>query len=132
VRRQLMAGLVGAATFALNVVGGAQAQPTDRQTQCFYPADWHGWKAPPDSKSIYIRVGVNRIYRLELADACIELQAPDAHLITQLRGSDMYCTALDFDLRVSEEHGISVRCIVSGVTELTPAEAAALPKNLQP
>jgi hypothetical protein len=126
-----MVGVAGAAMCGLSVVG-AQAQPTHQQTQCFYPKDFGGWKATPDSKSIYIRVGANRVYRLDLAGACFELQAPDAHLITHLRGSGMYCTALDFDLKVSEDRGIAIPCIVSGMTELTPDQTAALAKNLQP
>jgi hypothetical protein len=132
VRHMMAAALAGAASLVLVTAGAVQAQPADRQTQCFFPNEWNGWKATPDAKAIYLRVGVSKIYRLDLADACEELQEPDAHLITKLRGSDSYCNALDFDLSVSEPHGIPTPCIVSKMTQLTPDEAAALPKNLRP
>lgn len=131
--RQLMAtGMAAAAAFTLASASGAQAQPASSSPQCFFPSDWNGWKATPDSRAIYIRVGVSKIYRLDFANACTELQQPDAHLVTKVRGSGTYCTALDFDISVSQTHGIPTPCIASKLTQLTPAEAAALPKELRP
>ncbi len=128
-----VASIAGATELALLIGGAVSAEPAGRQTQCFYPNEWSGWKAAKDTKSIYLRVGVNRIYRLDLASACDELRYPDVHLITKVHGSGSYCSALDFDLSVvSEPHGIPVPCIVSKMTALTPSEAAALPKDLKP
>ena len=92
--------LAGSAALALLAGGAAQAQPKPA-VQCFFSNQWNGWRATPDSKAIYIRVGVNTIYRLDLVDACPELQDGDAHLITHIHGSDSICSALDFDLKVS-------------------------------
>lgn len=125
-----IASLVGA--LGLLALGAAPTQAQERQTQCFWPNEWTGWKAAPDSKSIYLRVDVTRIYRLDLANACPVLQDPDAHLILHQRGAETYCTALDFDLEVAEPQGVRMPCIVSNMTQLTPAEAAALPKDLRP
>ncbi len=113
---------------------GAEARPPSRAPSCFYPSDWSGgWKATPDSKTIYLRVRAHDIYRLDLGSACPDLQAPDAHLILNAQGTDVFCTALDFDLGVAEvPPTIAASCIVRRVTELTPAEAAALPKSLRP
>ena len=127
-----IAGIAGAAGLALLIAGAAPAEPAGRQARCFFPNEWSGWKATKDARSIYLRVGVSRIYRLDLSNACEELRYPEAHLITNVRGGGSYCSPLDFDLSVSEPHGIPVACIVSKMTELTPSEAAALPKDLRP
>ena len=124
--------LAAAAALALASIGAAQAKP--EPNICFYPNDWNGWKATPDARAIIVRVGVNKFYRLGFSNACPQLKYADAHLITQVRGSNMYCSPLDFDLRVSESGpgAIPVPCIVSSMTLLSPAEAAALPRNLKP
>lgn len=132
VRYLMGTGMAAAAAFTLAAANVAQAQPASSAPQCFFPNEWNGWKATSDSKAIYIRVGVSKIYRLDFANACTDLQQPDAHLITKVRGSGAYCTALDFDISVSEPHGIATPCIASKLTQLTPEEAAALPRNLRP
>jgi hypothetical protein len=134
-RKHLLAATLAGLT-ALSVLGLAiaDAQPASSKPpqQCFYSNDWDGWKATPDSKAIYIRVGINKIWRLDLASACPTLQSPNPHLITKLHGSSSICSALDLDLRVSDDSGFAVPCIVSELTPLSAAEAAALPKNLRP
>jgi hypothetical protein len=130
-RKHLLAG----GLIALSLLGTAvaNADPVSKTPmQCFYSNDWSGWKATPDSKSIYIRVGVNKLYRLDLSSACPALQAPNSHLITDLHGSSSICSALDLDMRVSDGTGFATPCIVSEITPLTAAEATALPKDLRP
>lgn len=125
----LLIGLAAASAVGL----AADAQPSTKPApSCFFSVDWDGWKATPDSKSIYIRVGVRDVYKLDLSSACPELQMPDAHLVTHIRGSDSICSPLDLDLRVSDMHGFATPCIVSAITPLSPAEAAALPPKLKP
>jgi hypothetical protein len=131
-KRLLATTLIGVAVAVLGMAA-ADAQPSQKPApQCFFSQDWDGWKATKDSKTIYIRVGVSHIYRLDLSNACPELQMPDAHLITHIRGSSTICTALDLDLKVSDMHGFATPCIVSQITPLSPAEAAALPKDVRP
>lgn len=125
--------LAGLAALSMLGLGVADAQPAAKPAQqCFYSHDWNGWKATPDAKSIYIRVGISKIYRLDLSAACPTLLSPNPHLITETHGSSSICTALDIDLRVSDGGGFSTPCIVSEITPLSAAEAAALPKNLKP
>ena len=127
----MAAALAATAALALFAGGAAQAQPKPAPA-CFFTTEWNGWRATPDSRTIYIRVGVKNIYRLDLANECPELQQANAHLITHLHGSDSICSAVDFDLKVGDTEGFSVPCIVSNLSQLTPDEAAALPKNLRP
>ena len=109
----------------------ANAQPS--KMSCFWVRDWAGWKITPDAKSMYIRVSMNRIYRLDFRGACTAAQFGGSHLVTKSRGSSSICSPLDLDLRVSQgRHGIATPCIVSAITQLTPDEATALPKPLRP
>jgi hypothetical protein len=122
--------------FAASVVSTAGAQPADapKRDRCFFVNQFENWRAP-DNKTIYIRTTVSRYYRLDLAQTCSELQWPGAHLVMNVRGPDTICTALDWDLKVSTDpgiHGMAVPCIVKSMTELSPDEAAAIPKKFKP
>jgi len=126
------------AFFAATVSAAAQpAAPPATQTppghpRCFYPNEFEGWKAP-DDRTIYLRIRIHRIYRLDLSSPCAGLRWPDAHLIMNVRGSDTICTPLDWDLKVaSSPPSIAEACIVKTMTELSPAEADAIPKKYQP
>src|ERR1700685_3265304 len=88
--------------FAVLVFGAASAaaQPP-AQHACFPINQMQGWRAP-DSKTLFIRVNLNRYYRLDLSSSCPLLKAPDSHLITKVRGSNLICSAVDWDLSVSQ------------------------------
>ena len=125
--------MIGAAG-ALTLASAPSAQPEAVKApppHCFFSTDWEGWKATRDDKSIYIRVRLRDIYRLDLSTPCPDLHWPDAHLITNLHGGTI-CNALDIDLKVAQGRNFPTSCIVSKLTQLTPAEASALPKELQP
>lgn len=122
------------AVFALALLSGvapAAAQPA--QNACFLITEFRGWKAP-DTKTIFIRVGLDRVYRLDLANTCSLLAMPNVHLITKTRGPDLVCSAIDWDLSVSESPpgNIPEPCIVKKMTLLSPAEAAAIPPRYRP
>ena len=129
--RTVMLGAIAAAIGIVQV----QAQPGETSTkrnQCFFLNQMDGWRAP-DDKTLYIRAGLNRYYRLDLGAACHKLKWPRAHLITKARGSDMVCSPLDWDLSVAETpDGIPEQCIVKAMTPLTPEEVAAIPQPFKP
>ena len=124
-----------AATLGLLVlvfgVAPAAAQPA--QNACFPITEFRGWKAP-DTKTILIRVGFDRVYRLDLANTCSLLTSPGSHLITKTRGPDLVCSAVDWDLSVSQPPpgNIPEPCIVKKMTLLSPGEAAAIPRKFKP
>jgi hypothetical protein len=123
-----------AALALMLAVGAAHAQSpaTPARNQCFFINQFENWKAP-DSKTINIRVAMTRYYRLDLSASCPELQLPDSHLITYTRGPDTVCSALDWDLRVSEGAShFGSPCIVKTMTLLSPDEVAAIPKGFKP
>lgn len=126
--------LTSLAALAWGIVA-ANAQPAtiSPKRSCFPLYEMRGWKAA-DARTIYIAVDPDRIFRLDLAQDCALLRTPVAHLITNVRGSELVCTAVDWDLAVSEgpPAGMPERCIVKEMTLLTPEEAAALPATLRP
>ncbi|HEY3776814.1 MAG TPA: DUF6491 family protein [Rhizomicrobium sp.] len=111
----------------------ANAQPDSHKRACFPINEMRGWKAA-DSHTLYIRVDPDRIFRLDLAAACPMLMMPTSHLITNVRGSDLVCSAVDWDLAVSEPPPAAMpeHCIVKQMTLLAPAEAAAIPPKFTP
>ena len=124
-----------AATLGLLVfvfgVAPAAAQPAPNA--CFPITEFRGWKAP-DTKTIFIRAGFGRVYRLDLANTCSLLTSPGSHLITKTRGPDLVCSAIDWDLSVSQPPpgNIPEPCIVKKMTLLSPEEAAAIPPKFKP
>ena len=120
-----VSGLVAAPAFA------QPAAPSQRN-QCFFVNQFENWRAP-DSRTINIRVRGSHYFRLGLGYECYPLRGPGARLITTFRGSNTICSPLDWDLRVSEGIGSpSEPCIVKTMTELSPAEVAALPSKDKP
>jgi hypothetical protein len=127
----LAAALLGTATSDADET----AQPKPKlAAECFFIRDFESWRAPPDAKSIYIRVEHNRFLRLELSAACPLLTWPDARLITRWHGPSVACDALDWDITVEQGpvRGAAAPCIVKKVHPMTPEEVAALPKKLRP
>jgi hypothetical protein len=126
------AALAGALTLtglALTGSTTASAEPPAKPgSQCFYSTEWQGWKAT-DDHTMYIRVGMRRIFRLDFASSCHTMTWPGVHLVTVYRGGDTVCSPLDLDLRVSDGNGIAEPCIVSGLSELSPDQIAAIPKK---
>ena len=100
---------------------------------CFYSNQFENWRAP-DDRTILIRVGVSRYYRLDLAGPCNGLTWPSATLINRIHGPDLICKPIDWDLMVSDsptggfEHG----CIVKSMTQLSPEEVASIPAKFRP
>jgi Family of unknown function (DUF6491) len=100
--------------------------------QCFSTTEMGNWRAG-DDRTLYIRVRLNQVYRIELRDRCPFLTAPGARLISTFRGSNLICSPLDWDLKVSSGIGGSIEpCLVKAMTRLSPEEIAALPKKAVP
>jgi hypothetical protein len=128
--RPVSIALISAAL--VTTVVRAQPEQAPRGDACFFSRDFMQWRAP-DPNTIFIRVGVNRFYRLDLTAPCRALLFPDAILVSVFRGSDTICRPIDWDLRVSQyPAGITEQCIVRAMTRLTPEEVAAIPPHFRP
>jgi hypothetical protein len=122
-RKILMASALAAIALA-----GLPANAQAPGQSCFYSNQWTSWKAP-DDHTIFLKVG-NRVYRLDLA-SCPTLNMGGATLITHSHSTQI-CSAIDWDLKVRGGGGVTTGCIVSKMTQLTPDEIAALPKDARP
>ncbi len=126
----LRAGIL--AGVAAVLIGGQALAATDNpRTPCFYITQWQGWKAP-DPNTIYLGVNLHEVYRADLSAGSPQLLWPDAHLVSQVRGSDSICSAIDLQLAVADTNGFRQPLIVRKLTKLTPEEVAAIPKRYRP
>ena len=111
----------------LLIPGFASAAP-----RCFSVSEMNGWRSP-DARTIYIRTGADRYYRLDLARECSTLKSINPHLVLRSRASDLICSALDLDVKASQSPvGIVEPCFPKSLTELSVAEVAALPRGAKP
>jgi hypothetical protein len=123
-----LAGVLG---FAVVSASAADSAPAHSLNPCFAANEWTDWKSPsPDV--IYLRIEFNRVYRLDLSAGSSELQDPDVHLVSKIRGSNWICSPLDLDLEVDDLHGIHDFLIVKAITPLTPDEVKAIPAKYRP
>jgi len=123
--------LLAASVLAITIAPVA-AEPARPAGQCFRTTEMGNWRAA-DANTIYVRVHLKQIYRLDLRNRCSLLTAPGARLITNFRGSNLVCSPLDWDLKVSAGIGSNEEpCIVKTMTPLSPEEIAALPKKVTP
>jgi hypothetical protein len=130
--KPMKALILAAAVAALGLASAAHADapPAKPKQSCFFTRDWTGWRSP-DEKTIYLRVNVKDIYKIDLSSGSSLLTWPDSHLINEVRGTDSVCSAIDLDLRVSNDHVVEP-LFVKSIAKLTPEEVAAIPKKYLP
>jgi hypothetical protein len=119
-----------AAAVLVTAPAAPRAQPPAKSAdQCFASRNVVGFNAP-DDHTVYIRVGVNEIYRLDLMTPCIDLAFRQS---IGLAGAvtPWVCSPLEATV-VYRQTGITQRCPVKTIHRLTPDERAALPKRDRP
>lgn len=130
-------GLAAVAVLSASAASAQQSRaPQSRASQrapdqCFRASDWRGWKATEDGRTMYIEAGLNRVWKLDMAQPCRELNSIGAQLITRT-DSPMICRPMDINLRVRQPGAGITYCQVRRLTRLTPAQARALPRSLRP
>lgn len=117
----------------LGLGAGSAAAAAANHSSCFLSSDWEGWKSP-DPSTVYLRVSVNRVFRLELSHPAFDLNDPSAHLVSTIRGSSWICSPLDLQpLYISDGHGVMREPLfVRSMTELTPDQVKAIPAKYRP
>lgn len=98
---------------------------------CFFIHEWQGWKSPSPTV-LYLRINRRDVYRVDLTSGSPSLQRSDMHLISESRGSDIICSALDLQLSLSDTQGFREPLIVKALTRLNPEEVAAIPRRSLP
>jgi hypothetical protein len=106
-------------------VAAAKAERT-----CFVRRDVNGFSAPND-KTVYIRVGVRQVFRLDLMGSCPNLTFRQSLGLDDRPASPWICSPLEATI-VYRQNGIRQRCPVTAIHKLTSEEVAALPKRDRP
>jgi hypothetical protein len=115
------AALAAAAAFA------AQAAPQSSPQQCFQTREMRNHTVG-DDHTLYLGVGGHDVYRVTTSDNCLAgATSSDPIVLDNTASQGRICGKMDLDIRVR-----GMRCIVSGVTKLSPEQASALPKHVQP
>jgi len=123
---------ISAITAAVVIISGAAcALSAEAADQCFFTRNIQNYSAPNDH-TLYLRVNVGDVYRLDLGGSCPGLPYDlNSIALKTVPGSSQICRPIDVDVRVRGE-GPSVPCIVSGLRKLSPEEIAAIPKKDRP
>ncbi len=129
-KRKLGGVLTAGLTAALVATAAQATSPEPRQKNCF-PAgsSWQSWSAAENGDVLYLRVGVNDIYRVDLIPGSHVYKQPDYYLVNQVRGSNWICSALDLQLTLASHYGFRQPLFPTSMRKLTPAEVAAIPKK---
>jgi hypothetical protein len=118
----------------MSVPAHAADKPADRSLrQCWRSNDFDGFTATSDH-AFNMRTRDGRYWHVETT-SCPNLQSAQPRLVTQVRGSDLICGPVDWDLRVangSGPGGFAEPCIVQSQRLLSREEAAALPRREKP
>ncbi|HEX3363673.1 hypothetical protein [Phenylobacterium sp.] len=126
--------LIAAALISLwSGTAAAQDAPpshTDHRS-CFFIHEWQGWKSP-SPMVLYLRINRRDVYRVDLTSGSPNLQRSDMHLISETRGSDVICSALDLQLSVADTQGFREPLIAKSLTRLSAEEIAAIPHRFLP
>jgi hypothetical protein len=118
--------LTSLAALATATAFGAAAHP-DAKDSCIWTRDLRNHTVG-DAHTLYFNVGGREVYRVTTSDSCLAgATSTDPIVMRDRVSTGRLCDKLDWDISVRGAH-----CIVSGVSRLTPTEAAALPKHVKP
>jgi hypothetical protein len=89
--------------------------------------------AAPDDHTVYVKVNLHDVYRLDLMISCPDVNWNQRIALESSHGAGgSICNALDAEI-ISHATGLGrQRCPVKTLTKLTPEEVAALPKGAKP
>jgi hypothetical protein len=121
-----VAGVCFAATAAL-----AETTPANTSS-CFKFGEFQNWKSPAPNV-LLIKVGANRVFRLDLRQGSDQLKYSDTRIINRNMQSTWICGPLDFSLVATDAQGTwHEPLIVNSMRQLTPDEIAAVPPQDRP
>ena len=112
-------------------VGAPDSKGKPAGRACFYHSEISGFSAP-DEHTVYVRVSVNDVYRLETFGPCMDLDWAMRIAIVDRGGGGWICVGDPADV-VYRQSGIGEqRCPVKVAAYLTPDDVKALPKKARP
>lgn len=99
--------------------------------QCFFASQASSFTAPSENR-VYVRVGVNEVYQLDMLGPCRDIDWSHRIGIAPRGGGSNICAGFDADLIVPQAGAAPSRCPVRAVRRLSPAEVEALPPRDRP
>jgi len=118
--------LAAGVALALCAAPLAAAAP-DQGESCFRLSDIGGSKLA-DPSTLYVRVNGSRVFRIEFENPCPSASTYSL-IMHPVNNDDMICRAIELNVSVRDTHE---SCPPKSLTELTPAQVAALPANVRP
>jgi hypothetical protein len=115
--------IAGALAVSAAVSAAAQPKPDNH---CILTRDLRNHTIDGDH-TLYFDVGGREIYRVEANGCLAGASSSDPIVLRDRASTGRICNKLDWDISVR-----GARCIVTGVSRLTPEEAAALPRRVHP
>jgi hypothetical protein len=98
--------------------------------KCFYRRDVRNHTVG-DAHTLYFDVAGREVWRVQMSNPCLaSAVSSDPLIIRNDTGGQSVCRPIDLDITVSA--GGPLKCIVSSIQRLSPAEVAALPKRTRP
>jgi hypothetical protein len=127
----VLAGLFTLTTAATVADGAPPPKAPVRTHQCFTHSEISGFTAP-DDHTVFLRVSVRDIYRLETMGPCPDMDWSMRLGVRDRGGGGWICTG-DLAEVIVADNGIGPQtCPVRVIAKLTPDEVAALPKKSRP
>jgi hypothetical protein len=80
-----------------------------------------------DARTLYLQTDRREVYRVTMANSCLQSATSDAPLSILQVGKSRVCKAKDLDVAVRGR-----RCVASTIEKLTGDEVAALPAKTRP
>ena len=121
-----LAGLAGSAAMA-------KSSPPDPKSlapaQCFRASDIENSVQVSETR-MNILTRDHRYIRVDTSGRCFYPPFIDAYVL-RVHGPDIICSPIDMDLSAGPA-GFKTPCIVDKLSQMTPAEVAALPKKEKP
>ena len=122
--------LAGAAGLILTTAAGAAiaGDPANHGggNQCLR-TQWLRNHTVGDDHTLYFDYNGQSVYRVTSSSNCASAATSSDTIVLKDRGQGMLCSPIDWDISIRGS-----KCIVTGVSKLSPAEVAALPKGKRP
>ena len=124
---KLALALTAAASAALMALPAQAAAPPADYSTCIYTRDLRNHTVG-DDHTLYFDVAGRGVYRIEMSNNCLATAvSSDPLVMRSVTGSPQICKPLDIDIQVNHS-----RCLIQGMSKLTPAEVTALPRRVKP
>jgi hypothetical protein len=122
-RRLVLAAVVLASLSAGSTAG---AQPAAKD-QCILTRLMQGHTVGPDGHTLYLGVNGTEVYQVTTSGPCLAHLTGSDPIVVRDHGNGKICQPLDLEIFARGS-----QCGIEKLTKLTPEQASALPKHLQP